>query len=376
MAEENKSDARLIAVVPRSAEQPGPTVRTQVELSGLGGERGVHLIVQPRFENPEDPRNNVPLQGDAARYKVALVLSRPGTPPLPEGELSFNTEGDSYLRVAGNDATKPGPRLKFAAFLGKERIPIELFGFVNDKGRLGRIEGEIEAGSFSEAEVLVNYAAAPMLSSLSVTLDVPIHVDHIRSERLGVGLMRLAYVTPFTYRKLQRAEQWIGVSAAFAAYASLYHEGLSSNSVFYRFLCFYKIIEGIDGRRRRLKREARKNGGRYTDPQGETVPDGDFANWLHSLFPTPPKLGPDHLETMFPHEARGRPFYEVVGKHLRPLRARVAHFLTSEGEPLAAHDLRDVSAVQRWLPLTRLIVRRSLRNEFPEDFKNVEKSPF
>src|SRR5207237_8471609 len=46
----------------------------------------------------------------------------------------------------------------------------------------------------------------------------------------------------------------------FCHYASLYREGMNSNSAFYRFLCFYKIIESIPARRRRTAEAAKQAG--------------------------------------------------------------------------------------------------------------------
>ena len=50
------------------------------------------------------------------------------------------------------------------------------------------------------------------------------------------------------------------MSEDYCHYASLYREALQSNSPFYRFLCLFKIVEGLHKRRGRLTIEAKRQG--------------------------------------------------------------------------------------------------------------------
>jgi len=50
------------------------------------------------------------------------------------------------------------------------------------------------------------------------------------------------------------------LSDDFCQYASLYREGMNSYSTFYRFLCFYKIIESVPLRRDRTNQAAKLAG--------------------------------------------------------------------------------------------------------------------
>jgi len=77
------------------------------------------------------------------------------------------------------------------------------------------------------------------------------------------------------------------------------------------------------------------------------------------------------LETIFQSDSRGKRRAELIASVLKPLRDRIGHALgLLEGEELtlSADELLHTEEVNRWLPLTKCIVRRMLKNEFPSDF--------
>ena len=56
----------------------------------------------------------------------------------------------------------------------------------------------------------------------------------------------------------------------FRFYAGMYREALNTDSPVYRFLCFFKIIEGLKGRRGRIAKEL---DGEALSRNGEILPD-------------------------------------------------------------------------------------------------------
>ena len=77
------------------------------------------------------------------------------------------------------------------------------------------------------------------------------------------------------------------------------------------------------------------------------------------------------LESIFQPEALGKQCAAVVAGVLRPLRDKIGHALgLLEGEELtlSADELLHTEEVNRWLPLTKCIARRMLKNEFPSEF--------
>ena len=103
----------------------------------------------------------------------------------------------------------------------------------------------------------------------------------------------------------------------------------------------------------------------------ETVPDDEshFKTWLDSIFPTPARLSWDamHFQSVFRSEARGKDFLSVFNAYLKPIRDRIAHALAGGGElGYSIDDASDLRTVFHWLPLAKCMVRRILKNEFPE----------
>jgi hypothetical protein len=59
----------------------------------------------------------------------------------------------------------------------------------------------------------------------------------------------------------------------------------------------------------------------------------------------------------------------LVVEDLTNLRDQIAHSIMYTGElSLSADDLVQIQRVTRWLPLTRCIARRMLKNDFPQQF--------
>jgi len=73
---------------------------------------------------------------------------------------------------------------------------------------------------------------------------------------------------------------------------------------------------------------------------------------------------------MFPEEARGAKITKVIDD-LYELRCKIAHAIA--GGPDTKGDSWEESPdytaqVEKWLPLTQMMVRRMLKDEFPKEF--------
>ena len=76
------------------------------------------------------------------------------------------------------------------------------------------------------------------------------------------------------------------------------------------------------------------------------------------------------LYSIFVAEAIGKNFEYLIGNFLKPLRHDIAHtLLQGSGElTLSADELLHRKRLNEWLPLTKCMVRRMLKNEFPDEF--------
>jgi hypothetical protein len=320
-----------------------------------------------------DPREAV---GYPGKYKVIVTLSRPRYVAASETVYKWaeDLKGDSHLAItrpaysppSSPDAVKIKARLR-----GDDGFQIEYNGIPNEQGYLGKLESEpFEAKDFRDAETKAYTPLLPMLSNWSVHLDIPIYVAQIEVAEVRTGARTGRLFTPPAEAIFAvNGELTLKPGSEFAHYASLYREALNSNSAPYRYLCLFKIIEAIRARRERLAIEAVRNGQK---PRSlvERVPasETEFQKYLDPIY----HIREWHslaLTQVFPPAVRGKKFNQIIDDELRPLRNEVAHGIMDSGElGISADDLVKAEKVNFWLPLTRTMVRRMLKNDFGSEF--------
>jgi hypothetical protein len=252
-----------------------------------------------------------------------------------------------------------------------DNTSIEFVGLANRNGYLGKLRSEpFEAQDLEGARRMVYQLMMSILSNTALELDIPMHVYQIETTEVRTGtilrnLMFPHWDSPTRPRLAPVLEQ------DFRIYASMYREALSSNSSVYRFLCLFKIIEAIFARRVRLAREARRKGESFSRAP-EMIPENPDARvaWLNGIFLVPRDWHPLALEAIFVEKSIGRDVPFIRKEFLAPLRDRVAHALYGRsGElPMFADEALHVDEIDYWLPLTKCIVRRMIKNEFPDLF--------
>lgn len=163
---------------------------------GIPGEEH-QLWVVPLKAGQQPPTN---LTGAPGKYKVQLLLSRPGYPLTAEREHKFIDDviGDSHVAI-----TKPVKERKVedaviillqASGHGQQ---ITFKGLPNDNGYLGKlIVEELDASGFHEAEDRAYQVIAPFLSAWSLHLDIPMHVETIQVTDLQTHTNSLRVRTP------------------------------------------------------------------------------------------------------------------------------------------------------------------------------------
>lgn len=334
------------------------------------------MITVNQFKDPSDPRNAAKPTGSPGQYKVTFVLSRPGFPLQAENRISFADllKGDSHLAIAAPAYVRPdgqeADRLVIDGNSPDGRF--RFMGLPNERGFLGKIESDpFTANTFNEAEQKAFRALVPSLSYWSSELDIPLSVYQVESTELTTGNKQTSMIPPYPN------VPWIGLPTAqlepeFLGCVSLYREALVTNSLPYRYLCLYKIIEGILGRRARLAKEARRSRREPRHFGLEDVPaeKDKFVVWLNSIFSVRMEWNDMIFTGIFVPDALGKSFGYIIEKFLRPLRVKVAHALSERSGELtmSADELLHIRELNRWLPLTKCIVRRLIKNEFPGQF--------
>ncbi|HEV2380479.1 MAG TPA: methylamine utilization protein MauJ [Terriglobia bacterium] len=327
------------------------------------------------YRDPDDPRNLGAPKGLPGDYESVFVLNRPGFNLISENQHSFaeGMEGDSHLAISKPALSPPGnPEADQILINGDtEDGHFEFIGLPNQRGYLGKIKSKpFQADDLMDAARKCYRALASSLSKWSAELDVPLHLFQVESKELRTGNAQMSIVTAFREVPLAIRPN-AHLEKEFRGYASLYREALNSTAV-YQFLCFFKIAEAISARRKRLERQAKREGKDFSRPD-EVVPGdpGEFVPWLRALFHVQRDWDEMSLESIFQPVARGMQCADVIAGILKPLRDTIGHALgLLEGEELtlSADELLHTEEVNRWLPLTKCIIRRMLKNEFPADF--------
>jgi hypothetical protein len=144
---------------------------------------------------------------------------------------------------------------------------------------------------------------------------------------------------------------------------------LNSSSSVYEFLCFFKILEGLFARRERLNREVVAQGGtprRFRERLPHTYDES--VAFLNRLFPRT-AWNEEIVDTVFTREVAGKRLSRIVKEKMRPLRNRVAHGVFGTNELTVDVDTElHIREVRRWLPVTRVLARYLLSEEFPSEF--------
>jgi hypothetical protein len=334
---------------------------------GVPGEEH-KIIVAPVFKDGASP-TQADIAGRKGSYRVQFLLARPGYPITKEREHKFidDVVGTSHIRIVKPEAERGlnDPERIILQLRGKN---YQITGIANEEGFLGKLVCELDADSSEAAETEAYGALAPFLSAWSMNVDIPIHLETIQVTNLATHASSLRVVTPHFEMNFGSGTQPFFLDE-FCQYASIYREGLNTNSAFYRFLCFYKIIESLIGKRGR-EAKAKKLTGQDPRHLYEVIPEKteDILALLKRLYPWRDTWDKMALAHIFPPEVLGKKVTAVREKHFRPLRLGIAHALLDEGEITVILDKMEyIQAVNKWLPLCRICARWMLLTDFPRE---------
>lgn len=334
---------------------------------GMPGEE--HKIVVAFLRQGMPRPNPADLQGQQGRYRVEVLLARPGYPIRKEREHKFidDVVGTSHIKIVKPEAERglnDADRIVLQ-LLGKN---YQILGIADKDGFLGKFVCELDAESNEAAEREAYGSLAPFLSAWSMNVDTPIHVETIQVKNLTTQVTVLRVVTPHFEMNFGGGSQPFFLDE-FCQYASIYREGLNTNSAFYRFLCFYKIVESLITKRSR-EGAAKKAAGQDPRRPYEVIPDKleETLSVLQHLYPWRTTWDQLALDQIFPKEVHGQKVTAIRDKYFRPLRVGIAHALLDKGEITVILDKMEyIQSVNKWLPLCRICARWMLLNDFPRE---------
>ncbi len=331
------------------------------------------LVLKPVYADG-DPRNDLPPGGLPGRYRVVFTLARPGILPKPETEFSFDADvpGDSHLAITRPAvASRDNPNANEIEVETQTEDGGLLFrGLPNRAGFLGRLMTELDAANFSDAHHKAYRAIACMMSNWSAHLDIPMTIWRTHITAVDTRAVQISVVNPFLAMPLGGMIADAAITAEFRGLIGLYREALENRSSAYQFLCFFKIVEGIRNLRERANADARQKGQQPHRRPSWRVPlnVADFEPWLNAIYPGR-EWDDMAVDSIFIEEARGRKLNELIDS-LNGLRVEVAHALSEQTGivSLDADEALHIARVNKWLPLMKCIVRRMLKDDFPDEF--------
>ncbi len=322
----------------------------------------------------EDGRPLADPLGGPGEYRVDFTLLQPGQ--AAEGVKGTGTTrtwaiqddrivGDSHLALITPKDARPSPNADIrAVMIVPVRRPngsaddVEMVLKPNPDGRLSKVSVTLKAKDFSEAERCAHFEVATYLSHLAFELDLPLRIAHTYIKETETGHARTGFVRQFPYKgmgNLPALESSIKPEP-FPALASIYREALNSDSPFYQFLCFCRVVQRLTNPLRpRWKRVIIEHDKRLLPryEKAERFPkDGEEAE-------------------RFPDEVRGEKFTRVYDERLRSLRDGVAHvFLEDTGDKRSSErstdDLSFVNRVYSYVPAAHHMARTMLKNDFAD----------
>lgn len=198
--EKNCHPRRAIAQVPPNSTGSHlveVTQKPQVTLSPWGVPGEEHkIVVAPVFKGNAPP-SPADIRGQAGKYRVQLLLARPGYPLRKEREHKFIDDivGTSHIKMVKPESergTNDADRIVLQ-LLGKN---YQIIGIADKEGFLGKFVCELDAENNEAAEAELYGSLAPFLSAWSMNVDIPLHVETIQVTNLTTHVSFLRAVTP------------------------------------------------------------------------------------------------------------------------------------------------------------------------------------
>lgn len=238
---------------------PSLAIRNE-DLGTPGARVTLHIVPRADSESLSDDKKLNDLTPRTFRVSARLSNS-----PAAVGQIvgSFSAEdGDSYL-MAPPTSDHFRVDTQFGQFVIRK----------NKAGRLSYVEMDCVAGNFMAARSRFIEAVYPALDHFSYTMNVSLVVAMLRIVDLTHNTIHLDCVAPYRVQLLPNLANRLFLEMK--PIYSMYREAKNSESDFYKFLCFYKIIEGLFGRMRAGLFSRAKELGLELKTERNAVPDDE-----------------------------------------------------------------------------------------------------
>lgn len=208
-----------------------PKAEIPYEVVGPAGEP-FYMQVVTQFEN--DTRTNHERVNDSSprTFRMSARLEKSHDFNYAEGHLVIRGAGSSFL--TGNEG--------FTS-LTYDLPEGTVYFHKNEKGEYSFLEMDYTTVNYHLAREIMSSVISFILDNLSFVSNCPIILGATRIEDLKNQVIYLSGKSPFKYFDFKQRD--FEIPTELKPVYALYREALNSTSDFYKFLCLYKILEGI-----------------------------------------------------------------------------------------------------------------------------------
>lgn len=270
-----------------------------------------HLHVVPVFQN--DRRGDEERLRDLTQrnFRVTARLAKNND---TQPNINFNFDqgsGDSLFSIPDN-----------AAYLKVETFDGKFFFCPNSERRLSTVRFECTAHSGEEARRQFHKIVGPALDHLAYVANTPLHLVQISVFDELHQISSTDILCPYPVVALN---QGLGkVHGLLAPVYAMYREAVNATSPFYKFFCFYKILEGLlKALPGRLHAEAKQRGISLPSLQAKVPHYADIPS------DQKPYVG----------KSIARFFDQFLTNRFRN---SMAHFISDEGAVLNVNEVEDM----------------------------------
>ena len=265
--------------------------------------------------------------------------------------MGDNLEGQSLLAL---QMPEPFDTLRMYSAQNHPGEPVVVYDcYCNKQGTVSHIKTTVQSDSFTDALRMAHKRLLPMLNMWAFKLDVPVQASRVRIQERATGIVACDFLqVPYKRADLGSilgpAQEQVPESYHYLVF---YYEALNSDSPFYQFLCFFKVIELVFALRATRAKEAKDKGATPGGSPAERLHEDD---WLKK-----------HLPENLLIRIQGKKFPAIRDDVLRPVRNSIAHAFLDDDGPTGrpAEELLDLDNVYQHLPLVKYMARQMVLNE-------------
>ncbi|SEN36735.1 hypothetical protein SAMN05444354_1444 [Stigmatella aurantiaca] len=211
---------------------------------------------------------------------------------------------------------------------------------LNARGEFSALELQCLAKNVRDVFSRYSDALATLVDHVAFHHNVPLFVRYVALWDAKNNILTASYTVP--YRSTVLSEDWLTYDLALRPYYALYREALTNPSVFYQFLCYVKILEGVIRKAYpAIIREAKSAGttAPRLDVRVEEDPEirGLARNWI------------------------GKSIQQTFNDYLQPeFRNAIAHFSNEDEEPLVVSNYIAGATISNNILLARQCARGAI----------------